>query len=83
MWLKVGNGEKITCSLWKNYGIKCLPGSYLTNQDKGHLDADDPGEDFIRVALVHSIEKTTIGLMNIAKELKLKTEEEIESYVSH
>tara|TARA_B100000902_G_C27319895_1_gene923676 strand:+ start:499 stop:1731 length:1233 start_codon:yes stop_codon:yes gene_type:complete len=83
LWLKVGNGEKITFSLWKNYGIKCLPGSYLTNQDKSHLDSDDPGGDFIRVALVHSIEKTTIGLMKIAKDLKLKTEEEIESYVSH
>jgi len=83
LWLKVENGEKLTFSLWGDYGVKCLPGSYLTYQEKNQLDLDDPGHSFIRIALVHSIEKTTLGLIKIAKALKLNPSEEIGSYVSN
>ena len=82
LWLKVGNGEKFTYSLWKKYGIRCLPGSYLTHQTKNCLHSDNPGSDFIRVALVHPIEKTALGLAKIAKTLNLITTKEIESHVS-
>ena len=82
LWLKVGNGEKFTYSLWKKYGIRCLPGSYLTHQTKNCLPSDNPGSDFIRVALVHPIEKTALGLAKIAKALNLITAKEIESHVS-
>jgi len=82
LWLKVGDGEKITLSLWKNHGIKCLPGSYLTYKKKYYSKLNDPGSDFIRVALVNSIDKTAKGLLKIAKTLKIEIEEEIDTYVS-
>ena len=83
LWLKVDNGEKLAFSLWEDYGVKCLPGSYLTYQEKNQLGLDNPSHSYIRVALVHSIEKTTLGLIKIAKALKLNPNEEIRSYVSN
>ena len=83
LWLKVSNGEKLTLSLWKSFGVKCLPGSYLTHYEKNCPNIDSLGHSYIRVALVHSIEKTTLGLIKIAKALKLNPNEEIGSYVSN
>ena len=57
LWLNVGNGEKITKLLWKEKGIKVMPGSYLSNSKSS--------KKFIRIALVLNIKKTEIALKNI------------------
>ena len=61
LWLKVGDGEAITQTLWKEAGVKVMPGKYLSRED-GHA----PGAPYIRVALVHSRHKTAEGLRRIA-----------------
>ena len=61
LWLKVGDGEAITRTLWKEAGIKVMPGKYLSRED-----GDAPGTPYIRVALVHSRNKTAEGLRRIA-----------------
>lgn len=53
LWLNVGDGEKAAHALWRNAGIKVLPGAYLARAPKGH-DQDNPGHAYIRVALVHA-----------------------------
>ncbi len=77
LWLRVGNGEKLTYSLWKNHGVRCLPGAYLTNQKKNTKNFNDPGFDFIRIALVNSVEKTMVGLKKVAESLQAHPEKEI------
>lgn len=46
-WLEVGDGEAAALKLWREGGLRVLPGKYLT---AGHSGA---GDGFIRLALVH------------------------------
>jgi aspartate/methionine/tyrosine aminotransferase len=48
LWLKVGDGESATLRLWREAGIRVLPGGYLS---AGSGNAN-PGNPFIRVALL-------------------------------
>jgi aspartate/methionine/tyrosine aminotransferase len=50
LWLDVGDGERATVELWRRAAIKVLPGGYMARpDDKG----DNPGQRYIRVALVY------------------------------
>ncbi len=55
LWLNVGvigeTGETAAVKLWREAGIRVLPGKYLAR------DSEDgnPGENYIRVALVHDL----------------------------
>ncbi len=52
LWLDVahfGGGVDATVTLWKRAGVKVLPGAYLAQADRHGVN---PGENFIRVALV-------------------------------
>ena len=52
LWLDVGHfggGVDATVTLWKRAGVKVLPGAYLAQVDR---HGENPGENFIRVALV-------------------------------
>ncbi|MEZ5828064.1 MAG: aminotransferase class I/II-fold pyridoxal phosphate-dependent enzyme [Hyphomicrobiales bacterium] len=56
LWLDMavfGGGEKAATTLWKGCGVRVLPGGYLTQPQP---DGTIPGQDFIRVALVHDAE---------------------------
>ncbi len=58
LWLPVDNGEAATLRLWRETGVKVLPGAYLSRDVAG----DNPGKNYIRVALVAPIEETQRGL---------------------
>ena len=49
LWLDVGDGEAATKKLWREAGVKVLPGAYLARTAEGR----NPGQTYIRVALVH------------------------------
>lgn len=55
LWLDVGDGEKATVELWKRAAIKVLPGGYMARPDasNGKTAGDNPGQRYIRVALVY------------------------------
>ena len=53
LWLNVGNGEEATKKLWGKAGIRVIPGSYLARKDKS---GENPGAEFIRIALVQKPE---------------------------
>ena len=57
LWLNVGNGEKFTKLLWKEKGIKVMPGSYLSKLNNSKA--------YIRIALVSDIKETKIALKGI------------------
>ncbi len=50
LWLEVGDSEVAAVRLWRDAGLKVLPGLYLANRD---LNGFHPAKHHIRVALVH------------------------------
>lgn len=50
LWLDVGDGEVATTTLWRQGGVKVLPGAYLAVPD---ADGRNVAEAYIRVAMVH------------------------------
>ncbi len=66
LWLDVGNGETATKQLWADAGVRVLPGEYLAQTD---ADGSNPGQNYIRVALVHDIEITRDAINRIYETL--------------
>ncbi len=55
IWLKVGDEIAFTRRLYEEHNVKVLPGSFLAREDAQGVN---PGKGYIRIALVHSEEKT-------------------------
>lgn len=66
LWLDVGDGEVATRALWREAGIKVLPGGYLT---KPAADGSNFGAPYIRVALVQELETTELALTRMSRVL--------------
>lgn len=64
LWLKVDDGENATLELWKKFGVKVLPGEYLSRDDP-HDNRENPGRAYIRAALVAPNEEVVRGLTAI------------------
>ncbi len=65
LWLPVNDGEQAALDLWTKDGVRVLPGSYLSHT----VDGYNPGQAFIRVALVAPKEETRRGLTLIRDRL--------------
>ncbi len=58
LWLPVEDGEQAALKLWREVGVRVLPGAYL-----GHDDGrGNPGQGYIRVALVAPTQDVQRGL---------------------
>ncbi|MEM6680726.1 MAG: aminotransferase class I/II-fold pyridoxal phosphate-dependent enzyme [Pseudomonadota bacterium] len=66
LWLPVKNAEKTTQMLWKQHGVRVLPGPYLASESE---KSQNPGTDYIRVALVDGLEDTRAALTQLASAL--------------
>ncbi len=62
IWLRVKNPLAFTKKLYQEYNVKVLPGEYLARDDK---HGNNPGKDFVRIALVEDEEKTKSALLRI------------------
>ncbi len=58
LWLPVEDDEAAALKLWRETGVRVLPGSYLAQNVAGN----NPGRNYIRVALVAPKDETTRGL---------------------
>ncbi len=58
LWLPVPDGEAATLKLWRETGVKVLPGAYLAQESGGV----NPGQGYIRVALVAPKDETETAL---------------------
>jgi aspartate/methionine/tyrosine aminotransferase len=47
----LGGGVDATLTLWKRCGVRVVPGAYLSQPNR---EGVNPGERYVRVALVHS-----------------------------
>lgn len=69
LWLDVGrwgSGEDVTARLWKEMGVKVVPGGYLSATG---ADGVNPGGDFIRIAMVESLETSREALSRLSEVL--------------
>jgi len=48
LWLPVADGEEAALTLWRETGVRVLPGAYLSRE----VDGENPGRSYIRVAMV-------------------------------
>ncbi|NIZ10562.1 aminotransferase class I/II-fold pyridoxal phosphate-dependent enzyme [Pseudooceanicola sp. HF7] len=58
LWLPVPDGEAAALKLWQDTGVRVLPGAYLSRDVNG----DNPGDGYIRVAMVAPKEEMIAGL---------------------
>ena len=65
LWLDVGDGEKAALRLWREGGIRVLPGAYMGREILTGKPQSNPGFSFIRVALVSDLStiRTALGRM--------------------
>jgi aspartate/methionine/tyrosine aminotransferase len=62
LWLRVGDGEAAALALWREAGVRVLPGAYL---GRPAADGTNPGHEYIRVALVADPAEVARGLTAI------------------
>lgn len=58
LWLPVEDGERASLKLWTETGVRVLPGAYLGRE----VDGINPGQGFIRVAMVAGVQEMQRGL---------------------
>jgi N-succinyldiaminopimelate aminotransferase len=67
LWLNMkhlGGGTNATVTLWKEAGVKVTPGAFLAQDDS---EGNNPGHDYIRVALVHDVATIREALTRIVQ----------------
>ncbi len=68
LWLDVsnstGDGESATLTLWREAGIKVLPGAYMCSDG---TTSDNPGAPYVRIALVYDAALTEAALARIGE----------------
>ena len=62
IWLKIPHAIEFTKKLYERYNVKVLPGEFLAREDN---KGQNPGKDFIRIALVEDEQKTKDALLRI------------------
>ncbi|MEM1237886.1 MAG: aminotransferase class I/II-fold pyridoxal phosphate-dependent enzyme [Pseudomonadota bacterium] len=65
LWLDVGDGEQTALDIWQKTGVRTLPGAYLSRTVNG----ENPGANYIRVALVAPIDEMARGLTALRSHL--------------
>jgi len=58
LWLPIADGEQAAVKLWQETGVRVLPGAYLSQVANG----ENPGENYIRVAMVAPTQEMQRGL---------------------
>jgi N-succinyldiaminopimelate aminotransferase len=66
LWLDVGDGEAAARTLWASHALRVLPGAYLA---RGCADGSNPGQRYIRMALVDDMDRTEEALRRLLKAL--------------
>ncbi len=62
LWLPVGDGEAAAIKIWRETGVRVLPGAYLSRDDS---TGANPGKGFIRIAMVADEEDLQRGLTRV------------------
>ena len=66
LWLDVGDGEAAALALWREAGIRVLPGAYMCQSAAGE---ENPGAPYIRIALIYDAAFTEATLRRVVEVL--------------
>jgi aspartate/methionine/tyrosine aminotransferase len=66
LWLDVDDGEAAALTLWREAGIRVLPGAYMCQTADGETN---PGAPYIRIALIYDAAFTEAALSRIVEVL--------------
>lgn len=75
LWIDAGDGEAAALKLWREAGVRALPGGYLSRPVDPALGGGDPGTRYVRLAMVAPAADVRRGLEAVRDVLKdgLKT----------
>jgi aspartate/methionine/tyrosine aminotransferase len=65
LWLDVGHGEDAALRLWREEGIRTLPGAYMGRESEPGKTQSNPGFSYIRVALVSDLSTILTALERV------------------
>jgi aspartate/methionine/tyrosine aminotransferase len=65
LWLATGNGEETALRLWREQGVKVLPGAYMGREIDPGKTQSNPGFSYIRVALVSDLSTIMTALERV------------------
>jgi len=65
LWLDTGNGEETTLGLWREQGVKVLPGAYMGREIEPGKIQSNPGFSFVRIALVKDLSTIMTALERV------------------
>lgn len=66
LWLDVGDGEAAAKALWRDAAVRTLPGAYIARRNGS---GENPGQRYIRVALVHDDATIAAGMQRMLRVL--------------
>lgn len=68
LWLDVGDGVRVARDLWRDAGVRVLPGAYMGRETEPGKTQSNPGFPYIRVALVND-SSTIMAALERVREL--------------
>jgi aspartate/methionine/tyrosine aminotransferase len=69
LWLETGNGEETALSLWREEGVKVLPGAYMGREIEPGKIQSNPGFSYVRIALVSDLSTIMTALERVNNSL--------------
>jgi aspartate/methionine/tyrosine aminotransferase len=69
LWLNVGNGVEATLKLWREAGVRVVPGAYMGRESEPGTIQSNPGFEYIRVALVSDLSTIRTALSRMGSVL--------------
>jgi N-succinyldiaminopimelate aminotransferase len=69
LWLDVGNGEETALRLWREAGVRTLPGAYMGRESERGKPRTNPGFSYLRVALVNDLSTISTALERMVEVL--------------
>lgn len=67
VWLKVGHGEDFALRLWREQGVRVLPGAYMGRETEPGKTQSNPGFSYVRIALVSDLVTIRTALERVAE----------------
>ena len=69
LWLDTGNGEETALRLWREAGVRTLPGAYMGREIERGKPRTNPGFSYLRVALVNDLSTIMTALERMVEVL--------------
>jgi N-succinyldiaminopimelate aminotransferase len=65
LWLDVGDGVSTALELWRQEGVRVLPGAYMGRENELGKNQSNPGFSYVRVALVSDLSTIITALERV------------------